>query len=157
VFYPMTISKLIVMSVFTLNLYELYWLFRNWSLLRTRLRRRLSPAWRAFFAPFWAFSLFGNVRSDAHEHGLPVAWSSAWLGLLYFALSFAYLLPEPYRILTILRFAAFLPVQATINARALREGERLDRKYSGRHFVAIAFGTLMLMGLVQHFLLPAEP
>jgi hypothetical protein len=58
---PVGRGKFFWMSLLTLSIYDVYWLYRNWQRLRDRTGEKLSPFWRAFLSPIWAFSLFAEI------------------------------------------------------------------------------------------------
>ncbi len=51
--FPVATHKFIVLSVCSLGIYELYWCYQNWKRLKQASGERLSPFWRAVFAPLW--------------------------------------------------------------------------------------------------------
>jgi hypothetical protein len=59
-FLPASPLKLVVMSLCTFGLYELYWFYMNWNLLKQRHNSDISPFWRAFFAIFFAIASSRN-------------------------------------------------------------------------------------------------
>src|SRR5208282_3826185 len=46
-FAPVAIHKLIIMSCFTLGLYEIHWFYKQWDYIRRADRKRFNPALRA--------------------------------------------------------------------------------------------------------------
>lgn len=62
VFFPASLLKLGVLSVYTVGLYEIYWFYKNWQLIRARERSNDSPFLRAFFALFFCYSCFARMR-----------------------------------------------------------------------------------------------
>ncbi len=77
--FPVATHKFIVLSICTLGIYELYWFYQNWKRLKATTNDKLSPFWRAFFAPIWGFSLFKRIRAMSVSAGVPVEWSSSAL------------------------------------------------------------------------------
>jgi hypothetical protein len=156
--HPMSVGKLAVMSLFTFGLYQLYWCYRNWYLLKAFRREDVSPFWRAFFAPLFGFSLFRNVRNEAERNGVPVGWSAGGMGLLFFVLAGLNRLPDPYWLVTLLMFVPLLPVQATINelnARS-RQPAPVNEKYSAINLLGIGVGGLFLALVAIALAFPAE-
>ena len=49
-FFAVSPLKLIVMSTATLGIYELYWFYKNWKLIKQRTESNIMPFWRAFLA-----------------------------------------------------------------------------------------------------------
>jgi len=94
-FFTATPLKLAVMSIVTAGIYELYWFYRNWVLIKERTGQDMMPFWRAFFAPLWAYSFFRLVKNSARENNVPESLPIALLTIAYFAFcfSFAVLMP----------------------------------------------------------------
>jgi hypothetical protein len=68
VFFPVSRTKLIVLGMTTLSLYQIYWFYKNWALIRDR--GNYVTAWaRALFAVFFCYGLFARIRS--HRPDLP--------------------------------------------------------------------------------------
>ena len=60
-------GKFILLSVITFGIYELVWFYRNWNLLKEDKGLKISPFWRAFFAPFFAGSIAGHLQKYLKE------------------------------------------------------------------------------------------
>jgi uncharacterized protein DUF4234 len=159
-FFAVSLPKFVVMSVVTFGIYELYWAYKNWMLIKARSSEQLSPVWRAWFAQLWSFSLFGRIRDGARQRGLHVEWTPAWLAAGYLLMTLFVRLPGPLALLSVLSFLPLLPVVQTI-ATVHQQGrfrDALNARYSTVDLVAIAIGGLALVAAaVGSFLLPAAP
>ncbi len=84
VFFPVSRTKLIVMSTLTLTLYQLVWFYHNWRLIRNRGEPVL-PIMRTIFAVFFCYTLFDRIRrpparsreSSASRRGCS-HWAGSW-------------------------------------------------------------------------------
>lgn len=55
-FFPVSRLKLLVMFFSTLGLYQMYWLYKNWKMVRLRTdEKNIMPFWRAFFGVFFFY------------------------------------------------------------------------------------------------------
>jgi hypothetical protein len=147
---PVSPRKFLWMSLLTLSLYDVYWIYRNWQRIGARTGENFSPFWRAFLAPFTVFGLFGRIRRHAAEQGIAVTWNANVLAIAYLLLSFVWLVPSPWVLLSFAGFVPFLPVAATtreINARSATSEPPNDRFSSG-NVVGIVVGGLVLVLLV---------
>ena len=145
--FAVSLSKLVVMSLCTLGLYEVYWAYKQWDAQRSREQEQLSPFWRAFFAPLWGFSLFPRIQRITAQYGVPATWSGSGLALGYFLLRLAWRLPDPYWLVTIFGFLPLLVVQRSINqlnAAIAPEAPRND-SYSGLNVAIIVIGGILLL------------
>jgi hypothetical protein len=146
-FFPIATHKFVVLSLCTLGFYQLYWAYRNWQRIARRDAFRLSPFWRAFFAPIWGYELFKAVRSEAGARGVDVTWRAGPLALLYFALSASWRMPDPWWLLGLVSLLPLIPVTRTIeaiNERAVAS-EDPNRFYSGANVITITLGGLLLL------------
>jgi len=115
-YFAVSLLKLSVMSVCTGGLYEMYWFYKNWNLIKQHEERTdIMPFWRAFFAVFFCYPCFSRIYKDAASLGLR---QSSLAGLLAAGWIIAVLLaefPDPYWWLSQFSFAFLLPVQALVN------------------------------------------
>ena len=143
-------QKLIVMSVTTLSLYQIYWFYRNFQATNVRTGGGASPFWRAIAAPITAHGLFDGVRTDAQSRFIAVNWSSTGLAAIYFLLTLCCFLDYPWWTIALCSVFAVVPANATteqINRRIAPAAPRNDR-YSAMDGVAIAAGiALTILGL----------
>jgi Domain of unknown function (DUF4234) len=138
------------MSLLTIGIYDVYWMYRHWKRIRERTGERLSPSWRAFLAPFYAFSLFARVKRDATELGIPVSWNPFVPGVAYLLLNAAWVLPTPWLFASFVAFLPLLPVAdvtRAINARA-GSSEGPNDRYSLGNLLGMIAGGFVLAILV---------
>lgn len=166
-FFPVATHKLIVLSVFSFRLYDLYWSYQHWKRVRADSGEILSPFWRAFFAPLWNFVLFGEIRGTALTSGLKVRWRTGVLAGSYLLLNASAWLPNPWALLSLCAVLPLVPVQLAaqrINAlHGASVKESQNTKYSAANIILIAVGGVLLfltllgslLGSVNE--LPANP
>jgi hypothetical protein len=153
--HPMAVHKLVLMSICTFGIYELFWFYRNWSRVRERTGRALSPFWRSVFAPLWGYSFFDEVEAQALAARIDPGWSPLVLGLLYFVLHALWRLPDPWWLVSFLSVLTLVPVQGTINELAARRGVRPDSSFQAKHVAVLVVGGIcLLLALVGTFLPP---
>ncbi len=70
-YYVVGMRKFYLLSVFTANLYFVYWFYRNWLGIKRRDRSNIWPAPRGLFYIFFTHSLFRDIdnklKSDDHN------------------------------------------------------------------------------------------
>ena len=110
--------KFVVMSIFTFGAYELYWFYKNWTLINEREDFKYYPVLRAFFfPPFYCYSFFKRVQVSAETIPLevsisPIMLTIGWVMMFYFN----DILPDPYGSLVFyFNVFALLPVQLLAN------------------------------------------
>jgi len=113
--------KLSLMALTTFGLYELYWFYRNWKMIRQREQLPISPFWRAFFAPLWTFSLGMRFKAHAKERNISIELPVAAIGILYLLLSALWRIPQPYWLISLFSFIPIVPFDRA--ARRLNGGD----------------------------------
>ncbi|WP_339719744.1 DUF3857 domain-containing protein [uncultured Paraglaciecola sp.] len=66
-FYPISGLKFIILSVGTMGLYEVYWAYRNWHAIKSKMNLDIMPIARGIFSPIWFYPLFSALRKDSIE------------------------------------------------------------------------------------------
>lgn len=112
------------MSVCTLGLYELYWFYKNWRLIKAREEPETGPVWsvllsvlRAFIFPvFFCYSLFTRIQDTADAEEIPISLASGFLASGWILTTLLVRLPEVYWIFSFLTIIFLLPVQSAVNS-----------------------------------------
>ena len=154
--FAVSVGKFAVMSLCTFGLYEVYWAYKHWDAMRRREQERLSPFWRAFFAPLWGFSLLPRLQQLTAVYGVPATWSGSGLALAYFLLHIGYRLPDPLWLISLLSFIPLLVVQRSVNElnRAVAPEALRNDSYTGLNVVAIVLGGLIVLLAILGTLVP---
>jgi hypothetical protein len=145
-YFTVSLLKLAVMSICTLGIYELYWFYKNWNLIKQRERSDIMPFWRAIFAFFFCYQCFSRICEHAESLRL---YRSAPAGLLAAGWIITTLLadlPDPYNFVSLLSFVFLLPVQALanrINATATPH-HAPNRNFTAWNLLGIAIGIIMI-------------
>ena len=151
VFFTASTFKLAVMSICTLGLYELYWFYKNWDFIEERTGQDISPFWRAFFAPLWAYSCFKHIKISANENNVPGPLSIGLLAIVYLILQALWKLPDPYWPVTFMSFAVLIPVNSValnINRHLISDFKN-NETFSGWNWVVVVLGGLFfVLGLI---------
>jgi len=158
-YFSTSTAKLIVMSICTLGLYEFYWFYKNWVLIKSRTGKGIMPFWRAFFAPLWSYSCFTRINESAQECKIPDSLSAGLLAIAYFILQALWRLPDPFWLISILSFAPIIPANtlALKLNQALVPGFRNNENFSGWNWFGIIVGGIVfLLATVGTFLPPDE-
>ena len=154
--FSVSVSKFAVMSLCTFGIYELYWAYKHWDAMRRREQEKLSPFWRAFFAPLWGFSLLPRLQQLTAVFGVPATWSGSALALAYFLLHISYRLPDPLWLVSLLSFLPLLVVQRSVNElhRTVVPAAPRNDSYSGLNVAGIVLGGLLLLLAILGTLMP---
>lgn len=157
-YFEVATTKFVVMSLVTFGIYDVFWLYRQWQFERARTGENLSPFWRTFFAPLFAFSLFRRISDAAEETGTGAIPHQVY-ALAYIACLFTVRLPEPYWLISLLVFVPLIPVQsaATRINGTTAPGAPLNDRYTLPNVAVIVIGGLMLLLILLGLLIPVDP
>lgn len=154
-FFTTSTLKLVLMSICTLGIYELFWFYKNWVLIKKRTEQNIMPFWRAFFAPLWAYSCFKHIKSSAEENKIQKSLSIGLFAFTYFILQVSVRIPDPFWLISFLSVALLIP----INNVALRVNKHLvpdfvnNERFSGWNWVGLVLGGLIfVLSLLGAFL-----
>jgi hypothetical protein len=146
--------KIFFMSLCTLGIYQLYWMYRHWRLIQARDRSDIMPFWRAFFGVIFCWPLFKRIKEDGETHGVTEGFAFEVLAVLYIALNITWQLPDPWWLIGLATTVVVTLVQHhanRVNAAAAPDHERNDR-LTGWNWVAVVLGgMLLLLALVGLF------
>ena len=154
-FFTTSTLKLALMSICTFGIYELYWFYKNWVLIRERTGQNIMPFWRASFAPLWAYSCFRHIKSSADENNIQESLSIGFLAFFYFIFQALWRLPDPFWLVSSFSFALLIPA----NSVALKVNKHLvsdfsnNERFSGWNWVGLVLGGLLfVLSLLGAFL-----
>src|SRR3974390_685356 len=156
-FFPISLRKLVIMSICTLGFYEIYWFFCHWLYIRDYERSRLSPGWRAMFPMIFCFPLFLRIRRAARSLGLPVSVAAGPLTIGWFAFLLTGTLPPPFLLLTFCSLLFFFSSQRAANAvnAATDPDHDPNSTFTVLNKVVVVIGGLMfVITVIGAFLLP---
>lgn len=148
------VSRLVVMSIVSMGLYEMYWIYRNWRYLKERDGLKIQPFWRGWFGIFYCHSILKAILTDRQTNAIERASFSAgglatgWIILIILgsamgrsneaAVSFLGTL------ISLPSFLFFLPVQNYINRVNGRISPRPPYKsWSAGHTVCLVWGIII--------------
>lgn len=159
VFLYVPLTRLVLLSILTGGVYDLYWIYHNWRFLMRRDRLDIRPFWRTVFCYFYVNALFNEMNADHvasrirkatfSPGGLAAGWiiltlisnvmsrsDNPGVGLAAFAVG-------------MLSCIFLLPVQTYVNEvnEALPNRPAYYRWSTG-HIICIVLGVLMWLGIL---------
>jgi hypothetical protein len=158
-FVPVSVAKLIVMSTFTFGLYEFYWFYQNWRLIKSRDKSDISPFWRTFFCYFYCHTLFRQVRAQQARLEGSTSLSADMLAAGWVLASLVWLLPDPWWLLSFTSVLFMVPVQRVavrLNLLVAPNHDRNDRFTPGNWAAVVIGGLLFAILLVGAFVLTGD-
>ena len=159
-YFPVSVPKLVVMSIASFGAYHLLWHYQNWKRYRARSNRRFSVLVRTILGPIFVFRLFERLQHDLRATALPSIAEPGVLALLYLCCNALLTLPEPWWALAALNTVPLAIAQAGVN-RLNREIAPLtppNDRYSGWNVLLIVIGLLLIgLTLLGLFVQPPDP
>lgn len=164
-YYNVSIPKLIILSVCTLGLYEIFWHYKNWKSIKEQTGEDISPFWRAWFLIFTCHELFKRIGISSGEKGLSLVPSAGRLATLYILLLlFGYIggrLNNPIGnvlwIVSLFTVVPLISVQKFINSyNATKDPSYIiNNRYGWESIVSIIVGGIFLILTIIGIFLPA--
>ena len=153
-YFPVSLTKFVVMHFCTLGVYQFYWFYENWKLIRDREQLEASPFWRTFFAFIYCYALFEKIRSCAASLKIGQSISVQVLASGWILLSMLLILPDPYWLVNFLSILFLIPVQQAANRinESLVPGHDRNKRFTGWNMVAVVIGgVLFILSVIGTF------
>ena len=131
-FSPVRTDKFVLLSLASLGIYPVVWLYRNWRYVRQAESSTLWPWARALFAPVWYYPLLRRLDVGG-KVGLTAAF---WI------IESTWRLPDPYWWLSTLGFLPLLPAVAAVNRLNEDAPSHPSFRWRRRSWAALAGGVL---------------
>jgi len=156
-YFSTSTSKLLLMSLCTLGLYELYWIYKNWVHIKKKNKLEIMPFWRAFFGNLWLYSLMKYLQDDLNEANIPKLTPVGLLAALYLITAGLWNLPDPYWLIAYFSFVFIIPANTAI--LRLNENLAIDVKANDRmqgwNWLALILGGMFFILIVGETLNPS--
>jgi hypothetical protein len=160
--------KMIILSICTLNMYSVYWFYKQWTALKVNAGFDCMPALRAIFQVFFVFSLFSTIKYDAEFKKVPVSWNAGLLALFYiiFSLTGSFIdrfanNAETGQLLLLISFTCYLLtiiplviVQKTANELNGDPKGLKNATLSWQNWIFMIIGSLWWLLIIMGLLLP---
>ena len=160
-FLRIPVARLILMSIVSFSLYEVYWMYKNWRYVQERDNLPIQPFWRAVFGIFFCHALLRRIHEDKEARSLqvpsfsPNGLATGWVVLMIVAnvVSRAPGITATIVSGLIPSFLCLVPVQSYVNSVTERgsPGQPYYR-WSWGQIVLLVTGViiwaLLLLGLV---------
>ncbi len=145
--YVISIPKLIILSLTTFGLYELYWFYKQFKSFKAEKDWKISPWPRAIFYGLMSYSLFHKVSDAVKELDQKREFNSSGVWAFYFILNILWKLPDPYWLLSLLSFLPLIQIQDTINFYWEKKygGKIIQSKFGTSNYVWSVIGGIILL------------
>jgi hypothetical protein len=143
-YWPIGVRRLAVMTVATLGLYQLIWFYQQWTWIKRRDGRNISPIGRTLFSVFFMRQLFEDINKHGRARDNVPKLHSVALIVWWLICQVATNAPTPWSLLSSLAVFTFLPPQRAINAINLQAAPTHDRN---ERFTTWNIVTLVIFAL----------
>ncbi|MDO8728005.1 MAG: TIR domain-containing protein [Candidatus Methanoperedens sp.] len=152
------IWHLIILSILTFGLYQIYWFYRNWKHLKINNHLDISPGWRTagLLVPIYGFVLayrqLREIRDFSKEVGVDKTYSPEWIIIVWIIVTSFILLPNQYSFIFVLSVGAILMVQGVLNSYWKKEQPALIERtnFSGREIAIAVIGEIFWIILITN-------
>ena len=155
----LSINKFILLCVFSIGLYELWWIYKSWSFFRNKDNLDIMPAARAIFSIFFLNSLFDRIQDFSKSKGYTKTFSSIGYFIGFIGLNFTSRLPDPYWMVSFLSMLFLIPALESLNY-GIRESGNYNvvenGKYNNCQIGLIVVGSLFWILILIGMFLPPE-
>jgi len=152
-FLALSPAKFIAMSLCTFGIYEAYWSYKNWKVIKDCDKSEILPFWRAVFYPLWHYSLLTELNKTLESRALSSAGYRGLLTASVLILNATWRLPDPYWLVSNLMFLGFLPPLLAMRrseqtgviqeqARSFHPANLIAYFFGGPVFAFIALGSI---------------
>lgn len=151
------ISRLVILTVLTFGLYEIYWFYRNWKHLKDYHKLDINPVLRTIglFVPVLGLVLIYDQLKDIKYYsqaaGIEESFSPGMILLLIIIFNIFSSLPKPYWMLSFLSVLPLIVVQRVLNSYWEKEqyGMPVRSKFSGGEKAILIIGVILfILGLL---------
>ncbi|MDP2984428.1 MAG: hypothetical protein Q8O92_14010 [Candidatus Latescibacter sp.] len=169
--------RLVLLSIISFTIYEIYWFYRNWKHLKIQKRLEISPGWRTvglcipIYHIFIIYEQFRDIRDSAKQAGCETFSSPGWITFGFIFLSgislrlslYQWKLTDPGEVLAITVLSLFIDllavwilvvVQKTLNRFWAKEqpDHEMRSKFSGKEIALIVVGVIVwILGIIGTF------
>ncbi|MEY4561160.1 MAG: hypothetical protein RLZZ618_437, partial [Pseudomonadota bacterium] len=151
-FFAVSVAKLVVLSMCTMGMYQVYWFYKNWEHIRLRDQPGIWSFPRAFFGVIFCYSCFSHIRKYGLKTGVTPALPAGVLAVAWILTTFVWKLPDPFWLLGFASVLWVVPVQTYVNQinTAVAPEHDPNRRFTGWNWFGVVVGggllVLMLIG-----------
>jgi len=156
----LSVNKFIILSIVTIGLYELWWIYKSWRFFQAKEKSEIMPAIRTVFSIIFLIPLFNKILKLAKRNGYKHVYVSVFLFVGILITNLLVLLPTPFSLIAIISFVFLIPPFKALNfAVDYCEGftVNIQNSFSRRQiFLLIIGGILWILigvGIISPFTL----
>lgn len=143
--YIINVNKFIFLSIVSLGIYEIWWIYKAWRFFQQKEKSDIMPAARAIFSIFFLISLFNKILTFAREKGYTFSYSSVLLFVAFLVCNLLTRLPDPFWLISIISFVFLIPPFKALNYAKQSSTDIIvieQTSFSGKQVGIIVFGII---------------
>ena len=146
-FFVVSVLKLFVLSVCTFGLYEVYWFYKNWRLIKKRENSNIRPVARAIFSIFYCYQCLKRIRDFDTSAQIDGPLAAGRLATGWIVATLFQKLPEPFWLISLLAVVFLIPAQIHVNQinSIARPDHHPNRHFSLWNWVVVVCGSACLL------------
>jgi len=153
IFYYVSPLKLVLMSISTLGIYQLFWFYKNWTYVDEHTNKLTSPTISAIFGGISFYGLMNEMNKAGAETGSSKKLPSLLIAPLYFLLLLSSSLHGFLGCLGLLASLCLLPAQIYINSLNADSPTPINDKFSVVNWVVIVIGMgIQILAIIGRFM-----
>lgn len=87
IYFSIPVKRLVLLGIFSFGMYQVYWFYKNFAIIREVEGENVGPVWRAVFSIFFCYGLAKRVLRSAQRQGYEGSYSPGWVAAGYIILS----------------------------------------------------------------------
>ena len=154
IYYPVTVTKFVLMWIFTLGLYSVYWFFKNYAFIKKRDDSSIMPKARGLFCPFWYYPLYKDLTRYQEQQQsnatIPPMFVGGVIAVLFLGVNVLAGFEIYSALMTLIAGLLVIPMVNYIEHINDRDSDvtRYNSGYGIRHLVLFIISTPLILALV---------
>ena len=155
-FFVVSYKRLLLCSIFSFGLYEIYWFYRNWLSIKEAEESKIMPFWRAIFTLIWCYPLFKKIYETSQSRGYKASESYLWVAIIYIIVMLTHNLPTPLWLISMFSVLVLIPVQRAAFAAnlSIQPEAAVEKQWTRGQLIILAFSAFLWGLNLLAFLLP---
>lgn len=140
------IWKFVILSIFTIGLYEIVWMYKNWKFQRDKYEESISPFWRSLFGLIFIYGLCKRAKESAQSKGYEKTILPGLSAIGFITLSFMSRLPSPFWLISYFSFVPLIPIVKAFNYYyTIEQHDAIKKtKLSVVEILVVIFGSMIV-------------
>jgi len=141
-----SLNKFIFLSIISLGLYEVWWMYKSWRFFQQKEKLDIYPVLRALFGIFFLHALIVKIMNGASSKGhIAKDYTPTFLFIGFVITNLLSRLPGNYWIVSVLSFVFLIPPFQALNYAKLHSEDVItveQHSYNGRQIAVIIVGFI---------------